>query len=456
MTAGPAPTPQRESAPVPAGPRGTRLLGSMSSYNADPLAFMTDTARRYGDFVPLRFGPIRAVLLSDPRDIESVLVEHPKSFHKSRGTHRLATLLGNGIFLSEGDYWLRHRRLMQPAFHRAAVERYGEIMMRRISEALERWASLDTLDVVRETRRLALEIATETLFGNDVSEQEAQAIGSAIEVAAAQLQTRVSSLKMYVPDWVPSAGNRRMNAAIDEIDRLVYRIINDRRGRSGERDDLLALLLAESDREGGGMTDRELRDEVVTLLVAGHETTALTLAWAMYEIAGHPEVGDALRTEVDEVLGGRPATATDIHRLPVAASVVSETLRLYPAAYLTARQAIEDVEIGGRPIKRRTLVLLCQWEQHRDQATFEDPAVFRPDRWRDGLLKELDRGAYFPFGLGPRMCIGMSFANLELMLALPMIHQRYRFELTSTDEPRPVPIVALNPDRPIRLRMVPL
>ncbi len=320
MAAGPSPTTNRDTAPVPAGPRGSRLLGNMGSYNADPLAFMTDTARRYGDIVPLRFGPIRAILLSDPRDIESVLVEHSKSFHKSRGTHRLATLLGNGIFLSEGDYWLRHRRLMQPAFHRAAVERYGEIMIRRIAGALERWSSLDVLDVVRETRRLALEIATETLFGNDVSEQEARAIGSAIEVAAAQLQTRVSSLKMYVPDWVPTAGNRRMNAAIDEIDRLVFRIINDRRGRPGERGDLLALLLSESDQEDGGMTDRELRDEVVTLLVAGHETTALTLAWAIYEIAVHPEVGDALRTETDEVLEGRAPTAGDIQRLPVAAS----------------------------------------------------------------------------------------------------------------------------------------
>jgi cytochrome P450 len=438
------------------GPRGSWLFGNMPAYNADPLAFMADTARRYGDFVPLRLGPIRGVLLSNPKHIESVLVEHPRSFHKSRGVHRLSTLLGNGIFIAEGEEWLEHRRLMQPAFTKNAVNRYSEVMVRRTVAALDRWADKTDIDVVLEARRLALEIAAECLFGNDVSEAEADEIRHAIEDAGVQLQTRVSSFKMFIPDWVPTAGNRRMNAGIRRLDQIVYRIIEQRRRQPTDRSDLLALLLAASDGDGSGgrMTDRELRDEVITLLVAGHETTALTLAWALFEIARHAGVDAALAAEVEQVIGGQRApTHEDLPNLPVTLSIVNETLRLYPAGYLTARECIEDVEIGGHRISKGTLVLMSQWEQQRDPTVFEDADEFRPDRWSGGLHKELERGDFFPFGMGPRMCIGGSFANLELMLLVPMIRQRFRLQPTSTDQPRPVPIVTLNPDRPIRLRL---
>lgn len=440
--------------PHRSGPRGSLLMGSMRDYNADPLAFMADTARRYGDFVPLRLGPIRGVLLSDPKHIESLLVEHHKSVHKSRGVHRLATLLGNGIFISEGDSWLHHRRLMQPAFHKASVDRYAEVMVRRVSAALDRWTAREVIDVVVEMRRMALEIAAESLFGNDVSEAEANEIREAIEAASAQLQTRVSSYLMFLPDWVPTPGNRRMNAAIKRLDRIVYRIIAERRRQPTERVDLLSLLLAASNGPDGAMSDRELRDEVITLLVAGHETTALTLAWALYEVARHTDVDAALDEEVRRVLDAdRAPSPADLPNLPVTSNIVNETLRLYPAGYLTAREAIEDIEIDGHVIRKGSLVLMSQWEQQRDASVFSDAGEFRPDRWSAGLQKELARGDFFPFGMGPRMCIGGSFANLELMLAIPMIRQRYRLQTTSAEAPRPVPILTLNPDRPISLRL---
>lgn len=439
---------------APKGPRGSWLMGNLADYNADPLAFMADTVRRYGDFVPLRLGPIRAVLLSDPKAIESVLVEQNKSFRKARGVRRLATLLGNSIFLSDGASWLRHRRLMQPAFHRASVDRYADVMVERISAALERWASIDVLDVVPETHRLALEIATQTLFGSDVSEVEAREIGHAMEATAAHLQTRVSSLLMFLPDWVPTPGNRRMNAAIGRIDKLVFRVIEERRRSNEPHDDLLGLLLTESERADGGLTDQELRDEVVTLLVAGHETTAVTLAWAMYEIARHPSVAVALREEAIAVLGpDRPPTSSDVPNLSVTGAIVNETLRLYPAGYLTAREAVADVMIGGNTLKKGTLVLMSQWEQHREPASFLDPQLFRPGRWYGGFAADLKRGEFFPFGLGPRMCIGASFANLELTLGLPMIGRRFDLAASSPAELKPVPKITLNPDRPIRLRL---
>lgn len=438
------------------GPRGHWLTGNMGAYNADPLAFVQATVREFGDFVPLRLGPIRGYLLSNPRDIESVLVEHNRSFRKSRGLLRTRTLLGNGILLSDGEHWLRHRRLMQPAFHRQMVERYADVMVARIEAALDRWGELGVLDAAAETRRMALQIATETLFGADVTEAEASEIGAAIETASAQLQTRISSFLMFVPDWVPTPGNRRMNAAIGRIDELVFRVIRERQRSSEKRNDLLGLLLTASNGEVGSLDERELRDEVVTLLLAGHETTALTLAWAMHEVAAHPEIGADLRNEALSVLGpDRSPTPADFPRLPLAAGIVNETLRLYPAAYLTAREATQDVEINGRRIPKRSLVLMSQWEQQREPATFEDADEFRPQRWYTGLAKELERGQFFPFGMGPRMCIGASFANLELMLSLPMIGRRFTLEPTSGDRPRPVPKVALNPDRPILLRLRP-
>lgn len=427
----------------------------MREYNADPLGFTANISREYGDIVPLRFGPVRAVMLSDPAAIESVLVEHHSSFRKARGVRRLRTLLGNGIVLSEGDYWLRHRRLMQPAFHRASVGRYAEAMVRRTSAALDRWAAADVVDVVPEARRLTLEIAVETLFGNEVSQGEAREIGAALEIAGAQLQTRVSSLLMFVPDWLPTLGNRRMNAAIARIDRLVYRIIGERHHAPADRQDLLALLLAQSDADGGGLTDRELRDEVITLLVAGHETTALTLSWALYELARHPEADAALDSELARVLGGdRLPDLDDVSNLRVTANIVAETLRLFPAGYVTAREAKVDIDVRGYPIKKGTLVLMSQWEQQRDPQAFDEPEVFKPERWDGTSDKHLARGDYFPFGMGPRQCMGMAFANLELVLALATIRRRYRLEPTSHDEARPVPIVALNPDRPIRLRLI--
>lgn len=415
---------------------------------------MSDTARQYGDVVPLRFGPLHALLLNDPAAIESVLVEHHRSFRKARGVRRLRTLLGDGIVTSEGEFWLRERRLMQPAFHRASVARYADVMVGRTTAALDRWQAGDTIELIPEMRRLTLEIAVEALFGREVTEQEARRVGASLDVASAQLQTRVSSLLTFVPDWVPTPGNRRMNAAISAVDEFVYRIIDERRRSVDEREDLLALLLAEAEKQGSSMSDRQLRDEVITLMVAGHETTAFTMTWALYLLARHTAADASLAAELAEVFeDGRAPSHDDLARLPYTANVVSETLRLYPAGYVTAREAVEEVAVNGYRIRKGTVVLMSQWVRHRDPRSFDEPDAFMPGRWADGLEKGLQRGEFFPFGMGSRQCIGASFANLELILALATMRRRFRFEPTSAEEARPVPIVTLQPDRPIRLRL---
>jgi len=258
---------------------------------------------------------------------------------------------------------------------------------------------------------------------------------------------------MFLPDWVPTPGNRRMNAAIARLDRLVYRLIEGRRRSPGEREDLLALLLDQAKRDGAGMSDRQLRDEVITLLVAGHETTALTLTWAFYLLARHPEADQALDEELALALEGRQPTLQDLIRLPFTEHVISETLRLYPAGYLTAREALRDVEVDGYRIRKGTLVLISQWARHRDPRVFEAADRFRPERWADGLDKRLPRGDYFPFGMGPRQCIGASFAMLESVLVLATLRQRFRLAPASDDEALPVPVLTLQPDRPILLAL---
>ncbi|MEX2546930.1 MAG: cytochrome P450 [Chloroflexota bacterium] len=441
------------STPPLSGPPGHWLLGNLPAYNANPLGFVS-AAGQYPGIVPLRMGPLRAVLLNDPQAIEAVLVDKNHSFHKARGVRRLRTLLGEGVLLTEGEFWLRERRLMQPAFHRASVARYADTMVARTTAMADRWSDTDVIDLVPEMRRLTLEIAAQSLFGTDLTDEEIRLVGDSLDTAGAQLQTRVSSLLMFVPDWLPTPGNRRMNSAIDRLDQVVYRIIQSRRKSTQKHDDLLSLLMAETDEHGTRMSDKQLRDEVITLLVAGHETTALTLTWALYLLARHPVADAKLAAELNGVLEiGRPPTPDDLPRLPYMAQIISEVLRLYPAGYITAREAIEDVEIGGHPIRKGAIVLMSQWARQRDAKAFPEPDAFTPERWIGGFERELRRGDYFPFGMGPRQCMGASFANLELALAVATLRRRFSFETTSSEEVKAVPIVALHPDRPIRLRL---
>lgn len=431
------------------------MLGQLPAYNASPLEFVASVARDYGDIVPLRLGPVNAVLVSDPVAIETVLIERSGSFRKARGVRRLRTLLGDGLLLTEGQLWLRERRLMQPAFHRGSVARCAETMVRRSLAALDRWGVGDVIDVENEMRGLTIQIAAESLFGSDLTVEEEQVVSESLQVAGAQIQTRVSSLLMFVPDWLPTPGNLRMNLAIRRVNRAVFRILEERRRSTVSHDDLLSLLMGETD-DRGRMSDRQLRDEVITLLVAGHDTTALTMSWILYLLSRHPAVEAKVRGELGEVLtGGRSPTAADLPRLKYTAHVISETLRLYPAGYITAREATQDMVIEGFLIRKGAVVLMSQWSRHRDPRIFPDPDAFKPERWDAGLETRLRRGDYFPFGMGARQCIGAAFATVELTLVLATLLGRYRFEATSIDEVRPVPIVALHPDRPIRLRCAP-
>lgn len=434
-------------APPPPGPPGHLLLGNLPEFKRDMLGFIRMCAREYGDVVPLRLGPVRALLLSHPDAIETVLVKNNRMFTKHFSLRLNRLLLGNGLLTSEGDFWLRQRRLAQPAFHRGRVALYGEIMVAYTERLLATWREGETRDIHAEMTRLALEIVVKTLFDADVA-REASDIGAAFQAALASFDTRQW---LPIPEWVPTPGNVRLWPVIRRLNAIIYGLIEQRRRTGHTSGDLLSLLLEAQDEEDGSrMTDKQLRDEVATLFLAGHETTALALTWTWYLLAQHRDVEAKLVSEVETVLGGRAPTVADLPSLRYAEMVVLESMRLYPPAYGIGREAIHACEVAGYRVAAGTTIFMSQWVVHRDSRFFEEPEDFRPNRWAGDLPKRLPKFAYFPFGGGPRVCIGSSFAFMEAILVLATIAPRFRMTLVPGHPVTPWPSLTLRPEHGIR------
>jgi cytochrome P450 len=437
----------------PRGPRGRLLLGSLPDFQRDQIGFYAACAREYGDLVPVRLGPRRGLLVYHPDAIEEVLVARSRDFVKSPGVRLLRPLLGDGLLLSENDFWLRQRRLVQPAFHRQRLATYGQVMTAYTARRLQGWAEGAVLDVHAEMMALTQAIVAKTLFDADVSDA-ADAVGHASHVLMQDFAARLGSLRQLLPDWVPTPANVRSRRAVRRIDQVVLRMIADRRRSGEDRGDLLSILLHAQDADDGTrMTDRQVRDEVMTLFMAGHETTAVALSWTWYLLARHPEVDAALAEHLRAVLGDRAPAAADLPRLTYAEQVVTESMRLYPPAYAMGRQAARATEITGHPVAPGTVVVLPTWVVHRDARWYEDPEAFRPERWAGDLARRLPRFAYFPFGGGPRQCIGNGFALMEAMLVLATIARRFRLALEPGQRVTPTPYVTLRPEPGIRMRL---
>jgi len=433
-------------------PLDNPLWGHWLTFTRDQLSRLEQLAT-YGDWVPLRFPPLRAVLVNHPALVEDLLVTHNRDLIKPLSVQRLRSLLGKGLLTSEGDLWRRQRRLMQPAFHRERVSAYTTSMVELGVRAVAGWSDGEERDIHQEMMRLTFAVAGKTLFGADLS-GDAGEVGAALAVALTALEKRIESFGILLPDAVPTPTNLRLRRAVRTLDRLVYRLIAERRASGEDRGDLLALLLAARDEQDGtGMTDQQLRDEVMTLVLAGHETTALALTWAWYLLAQHPTAEARLHAELDQVLGERLPSGSDLPRLTYAGWVVAESLRLYPPAWAVERAAIRDTEIGGRRVRRNSTFLMSPWTIHRDPRWFERPLAFEPERWADDLARRLPRFAYFPFGGGPRQCIGNTFALTEATLLLATIAQRFRLGLTPGQEVVPAPAITLRPRGGLRMRL---
>jgi cytochrome P450 len=439
----------------PPGPKGDWLMGSLSALRGDMLDFWMNCARQYGDVVHMRFLHQHHYMLNHPLDIEQMLIHLSPSFIKWRPFRILGPLFGNGLALSEGDYWKRQRRLAQPAFHRQRLEEYAAIMVEHAIRAVNGWQPGEERNIHEDMMLLALDITCSTLFGTDITEDAREAIQHLLAIQNYFEETVMAGVSL--PPSVPTPRNLRMWTHVRELDRILYKIIANRRRRTpGNSTDMLSTLLQSQDDEKHGMTDKQVRDEVMTLFVAGYETTALALSWAWYLVARHPQVEARLHEEILATIGNRNPSLADLARLKYAESILKEGLRLYPPVFAQGREAIRECQIGDYSIPKGAQVFISQWVVHRDARFFPDPEAFRPERWQDGSLEKLPRFAYFPFGGGPRVCIGAQFAMMEATLIMAVIASRYRFRPISGQQVKPRAAVTLQPAGGVKLRLEPL
>lgn len=439
---------------VPPSARGVPFFGNALSYLRDPLGFLRETRLRHGDFVRVALGPMKIVLLSHPDDVEDVLVTRNKLWQKDAYLQKLRPVLGDGLLSSEGDFWRRQRRLAQPAFHRERTEGYATIMVRHADKLASRWRDGEVRDVHHDMMRLTLEIVAEALFGADVG-RHADEVGEALEDT---LAVAADPLELFFPVLMdlPTKKRRRFDIAVKKLDAIVYGIIEARRQKGTapeDRPDLLGMLEAARDDDGARMSDKQLRDECMTLFLAGHETTALNLSWAFFLLSRNPPSLARLHDELDTVLGDRAPTLADLPRLRFTANVIHEALRLYPPAWSLGREAREDVIVGGYPVKRGEQVWFCPWSIQRDARWFARPDAFEPQRWENDFAKTLPKYAYFPFGGGPRLCIGQAFAHMEAVLLLATLTRAFRVEILSSPRATPEPSVTLRPKHGLRGRL---
>ncbi len=419
----------------------------------DPLASFLAMRQTYGDVVRLQFGTLTAHLVSDPALVQTVLQERARIYgKKTRGMQQLKLLLGEGLLTSEGDFWLRQRRIAQPAFHNKRIAALTPAM----TEAAARFSATVELDAPFDMHnamnRLTLEVVARTLFGTGIDGREAEVVGAAVDFVTAESNRRVRS-PLHLPLHIPTPRNLAFRKHRDNLDRIVFRMIEARRASGEESDDLLSMLLHATDPETGErMSDAQLRDEVLTVFLAGHETTANALSWTFALLSKHPAVARELKAELDQVLAGRTPTIDDIPALVYTRQVIDETMRLYPPAWMIARSPTEDDHLGGYFIPAGSLVFTSPWVVQRHPDLWEDPEGFDPERFAPGR-KPAHRFAYFPFGGGPRLCIGRAFALVEATLLLATLAQAHRFDLVPGQPLTPEPMVTLRPKH--GLEMVP-
>jgi cytochrome P450 len=406
---------------LPPGPGGRWGFATLAAFQRDPLTFFSGVQRSYGDIARVRMLGREVVLFSRPEYAWYFLVDHAQGFSSGASRDLLKRFLGEALLTTDGDLHRRQRRLVQPAFHRKRVESYAATMIGQTQQTLDRWHVGDELDLAQALQELTLRIIVQALFDLDLQEQGSelsQLFATVIE------NNRPGPLGETLARF--NVGPiRRAQVARERLDHFVYGLIEQRRAEGIDHGDVLSMLLAARDEDGAPMSDLQLRDQAMTLMAAGHETTSNALAWTFYLLARNPDTYDKLRAEVGTILGVRPATAADLARMPYLDAVIMEAMRIYPPAWTVNRTALEPFDLGGYHFPAGTRAIISQWVIHHLPEVWGDPEVFRPERWTPEFRQSLPRGAYFPFGAGPRICIGMPLAEMEARLLLATILQRF-------------------------------
>ena len=447
---------QMKPTSYPPGPFSLPLVGNLVELFRNPLNFYQKVAHDHGDIVYFKLGTLKTYFLNNPQYIQEVLVTQSGNVVKSPAWRRGKEVLGEGLLTSEGEYHRRQRRLAQPAFHRERLVSYASVMTSATIETQKEWQDSSIIDLTSEMYSLTLSIAARTLFGSEVT-SESNEISDALTIIRDKWYRTL--LLPMIPFYsflrkLPIPTLIEFNQARDRLDATVYRLINERRNNPEDRHDLLSMLLLAQDDEGNGqgMTDVQVRDEVMTIFLAGHETTASSLIWTWYLLSQHPEVEEKLHSELASVLAGRFPTFEDVARLTYTRMIFAETLRLYPPIWLLTRQAIKDCKVDSYVITAGSLIHMCPFLVQRDPRHFPDPLSFNPDRWESTDADKRHKFAYFPFGGGARICIGEQFAWIEAILVIATIAQQWRLHFIPEQQVEPQPLVTLRPKEKILMK----
>lgn len=441
------------TATKPRGPRNLPILGNLASFRARPIEFLTGIARDFGDLPYFRLGPYHAYLINHPDYVRDILVTNQGNFIKSRALQRARILLGQGLLTSEGTFHLRQRRLVQPAFHRQRLAGYAAVMTECAARTRDRWTDGTTLDVSNEMMRLTLAVVGKTLFSADI-ESEATEIGEALTTVLKMFRMLMLPFSEYL-EKLPLPAVRRFEKARDRLDHTIYGLIRERRKSGHDAGDLLSMLLLAQDEEGdgGGMTDTQVRDEALTLFLAGHETTANALTWTWYLLSQNPECEARLHREIDAVLDGRAPQMSDLPQLRYTEMVFAEAMRLYPPAWAVGRMSKAPFELGGIQIAAKSICIMSPYVLQRDARWFPDPEVFDPERWTPEARESRPKFSYFPFGGGARVCIGERFAWMEGALLLATLAQKWKLRLAEGQRVAPLPLITLRTKYGMRMSL---
>jgi cytochrome P450 len=437
--------------------KGLPLVGSIPDLMKDPFGFLAQARETHGDIYRLNLGLTNVVMLNHPAQIQQVFVDNAQNYRKGGAMwDAIRVLLGNGLVVSEGDFWRRQRRMMQPQFHRQRLAGLTDLMVSAINESLDSWETQETenaFDLAPAFNNLTMKVITRTLFGMGLNAGAMDEVSEAVTYAVDYILKAVALNAL--PAWMPAPGRRQYQKAIATIDRQVYGIIASARQKAGAENYLLEMLLDSVDAETGeGMTDQQLRDEVTTLFLAGYETTSLTLSWAFDYLVHHPGMMQKIQAEVDSVLGNRPPTFEDLPKLTYTRMVLQETLRLRPSAWQVMRTAIDDDEIDGYPIPAGTNLVALIYMCHHHPAEWPNPEEFDPERFSPENSERRHKLAWMPFGAGKRMCIGKDFALMEGQLALAMTAQRYQMMPTVEPQARPQLSATLRPEGGVKVKLL--
>ena len=435
----------------PPGPKNPPLVGHLRTFRRDPLDFLTRASREYGDLVYFKVASQHMYLVNHPDYVREILVNNQSNFMKSRALQRAKMLLGEGLITSEGQHHLRQRRLVQPAFHRERLAGYAAVMSAQAVKMRERWQAGNTMDLSVEMAQMTLSIVAKTLFSADV-ESEAPEIGDAMTTVIQMFRLLLMPFSEFIHK-LPLPSVRRFNKARARLDATIYGLIRERRRSGVDTGDLLSMLLLarDEDKDGGRMSDRQVRDEALTLFIAGHETTADALAWTWYLLSQNPEVEQRLHEEIDTVLGGRAPELADVPQLRYAEMILAEALRLYPPAWGIGRMAKGAFQLGGFRIPAKSICIMSPYLLHRDARWFSEPERFDPERWTPELRDSRPKFAYFPFGGGARVCIGERFAWMEGVITMAAIAQKWRLRLQPGQKVEPLPLITLRVKNGLRM-----